>query len=1090
VTGLRILVVDDNALNRKLLVALLSHEGHSVDEAVDGRDGLAVVAERVPQLVISDILMPTMDGYEFVHRLRADPRTADLPVLFYTAHYHAREARALAARCGVRRVLRKPSPAREILDAVADALSARPGVGPVEPQETPVAFDQAHLQALTDELSQTADALSSANARLTALTQLSLEMASERDPERLLQKVCSGARQLLGSRVAYLVAMDKQRHVPMLFQHGTEGLQLPQRANLLEGGGSLGAVLGGREPRRFLAPGDDARIAELLPQALQPARAVLLAPLVSLTRCYGYVCLVDKVGADGFDAEDERLAGILSGQLGRIYENGSLYREVQQHADALMLEIEHRTRAVDDLRASEERFRQLAENIHDVFFIASPKLDELIYVSPGYEHVWGRSVAELIMRPTSWLDAVCHEDRDEVAQAIVALARDLAGAWEREWRITRPDGSLCWVLGRVFPIRDAAGAIVRAVGVVKDITRRKHDEARIVALNRTYAVLSGINSLIVRVTERDELLRSACRLVVEHGHFRVAWCLLVDPDRRALQTAACAGQADDTVSARNRTLDDDGRQRSISVEAVLSGRPVVRNDITAEWLQATGHDTGPVEGLRSMVALPLVVDDRSVGCLTLLSDTPDFFDADEMRLLEELAGDIAFALSSIDREERLRFLSENDAVTGLPNRRKLEQQLAQAVAAAGLATSGFALLIAETERLEGYADLVGRSGADQLQRAVAAHFAASVGAGGYVASLGPDRLAAILFRSGDGLDVGRRVDDVWQRWLGKPFRVGGQELRLAARGGVAIYPQDADAPDLLLRHAETALRSAPDTERALGFYTPHLGERLLARRALDLQLRRALEEGEFDVHYQPKVDLASRRVLGLEALMRWTNAELGAVSPATFIPLLEQSGQIREVGAWLFDRVAADQRSWRGTGGRVVPVAVNVSALQLRQENFVAALTALLRSGDGAVTNPARLDIEVTESVLMEDVEENLARLGALRDLGVGIALDDFGTGYSSLAYLARLPVNVIKIDRSFIAPMLDDQNAMTLVSTIISLARSMKRETVAEGVESEDQARILRLIGCDQMQGFLVSPAVPAAQVPELLERLGFVSS
>jgi diguanylate cyclase len=188
--------------------------------------------------------------------------------------------------------------------------------------------------------------------------------------------------------------------------------------------------------------------------------------------------------------------------------------------------------------------------------------------------------------------------------------------------------------------------------------------------------------------------------------------------------------------------------------------------------------------------------------------------------------------------------------------------------------------------------------------------------------------------------------------------------------------------------------------------------------------------------------------------------------------------------------VAADQRSWRGTGGRVVPVAVNVSALQLRQENFVAALTALLRSGDGAVTNPARLDIEVTESVLMEDVEENLARLGALRDLGVGIALDDFGTGYSSLAYLARLPVNVIKIDRSFIAPMLDDQNAMTLVSTIISLARSMKRETVAEGVESEDQARILRLIGCDQMQGFLVSPAVPAAQVPELLERLGFVSS
>src|SRR5207302_2701441 len=251
---------------------------------------------------------------------------------------------------------------------------------------------------------------------------------------------------------------------------------------------------------------------------------------------------------------------------------------------------------------------------------------------------------------------------------------------------------------------------------------------------------------------------------------------------------------------------------------------------------------------------------------------------------------------------------------------------------------------------------------------------------------------------------------------------------------------------------------------------------------LETKLLGALEKDEFVLYYQPKVDTKTRRIVGLEALLRWKSADFGVVPPAKFIPLMEETGMIIDVGASALQRDALDHRSWIEQGLTPLRVAVNVSPVQLRQQDFVQAVAQAIQKG----VTPSGIDLELTESLVMDDVEENIRKLNHVRDLGLRVAIDDFGTGYSSLGYLAKLPVHSLKIDRSFIIAMADDPDTMTLVSTIISLAHSLRLKVVAEGVETEDQAKILRLLRCDEMQGYLISRPVPEGDLRALLVPTG----
>jgi diguanylate cyclase len=1058
----KILVVDDNAPTRKAVFELLQCEGYTAVEATDGSDGLRVAELDRPQLIISDILMPSMDGYEFVRQLRGNPALAQTAVIFYTANYHKREATALAEQCGVARVIMKPCGAREFLGAVADVLGGTP------PPSVPTNdgdFERNHMRVLTDELSAKADQLSELNSRFVALTELNVQLASERDPSILLERVCIGARNLLGAKYAVLAIADRKNlNPPSVWTSGIDLQAGPAPTLPIDEGLPGQAYLKRQTLRASRSPGACQDFGQL--SHFPPARSALAAPIQSLTRTYGWIYLADKLGSDEFDANDESMLGTLGAQVGRIYENGSLYLEVQQHATQLLIEMEERERAAVELRSSEMRFRQLAENIEDVFFITTADLSELIYISPAFERIWGRSCSELLENPPGWFAMIHPADRERAVRSRESAAAGWPAQSEIEFRILRPSGQTRWILERLFPIMDDAGHALRAVGIATDITERKEAEAKIVQLSRVHSMLSGINSLIVRVDDRDELFREACRLAVDEGRFRVAWCALLDPATGQVRPVASSGDVPQIHELLNPTIGDSPESDNIVTAALRSRRAEICNNLEADDLGIHGHGKLIEQGFRGLGVFPLLDSQRSIGCLVLMTNEIGLFDAAETRLLVELAGDISFALDHIDKVERLNYLAYYDSLTGLANRTFLGERLSIHAAAAARRDGRFALATVMLERFEGFRESLGKSTGDELMRKIAGRLAETVGSSDLVAHLGSDQFAVIIPDLQSDYGLQNTMDRWWREWLGPTFRVDDQELTISAKAGLALYPADGADADTLLRNAQAALKKAKDSSSKHVFYTPNLSEKLAQRITLENQMRRALENEEFFLQYQPKVDMGQRRLVGVEALLRWQNPQLGLISPGTFIPIMEENGLIVEVGTWVMRQACLDRSRWLERHLKAPRIAVNVSAMQLRQDDFVRTVGMILKLAGGEVG----MDFEVTESLLIENVDENIEKLAAVRELGVQIALDDFGTGYSSLSYLARLPVSTLKIDRSFIIAMLDDPSATALVSTIISLARTLRLETVAEGVESEEQAKILRLLQCDQMQGYLIS--------------------
>jgi diguanylate cyclase (GGDEF)-like protein/PAS domain S-box-containing protein len=625
-----------------------------------------------------------------------------------------------------------------------------------------------------------------------------------------------------------------------------------------------------------------------------------------------------------------------------------------------------------------------------------------------------------------------------------------------------------WWVSLHFPIQDGSGD-VRLIGTISiDVTEQKIQEQKLARLSRIRAILGSINSALMRIRDRERLLEEACRIAVDVGGFGVGWIGLVDQDTLDVECVAWAGvDAESLVLlTRNSMRSDSPLADSVVERALSTKRPVFRNDLLADPSPGgPRREEALRRGYRSVIALPLLVDDASVGVMSLLSEEPGYFTDEETRLLGELASDISFALDSIAKQEKLTYLAYYDPLTDLPNVALLQERLAQALSDARHRAGRVAVVVTDIKRFRHINETLGRHAGDALLCEFSRRLSEIMSGPGSLARLSADCFAAVLTNVGDVNSLAHLLGQPLSDLLARPFALEGQDIHVLVTVGIAVFPGDGNDAESLLRNAEAALKKAKVANERYLFYQPEMNARVADTLLLENRMRGALERREFVLHYQPKVVLPDATVSGVEALIRWNDPDTGLVSPGRFIPILEETGMILEAGEWALQRALTDHRSWQIQGLAAPRVAVNVSAIQLRRQDFVEVVRSALKNSSA---DAQALELEITESLIMENLEDTIPKLRELRAMGVSIAIDDFGTGYSSLSYLARLPVNTIKIDRSFIVTMVNEAESRVLVSSIISLAHSLRLNVVAEGVEHEEQARLLRILGCDEAQGYL----------------------
>ena len=478
---------------------------------------------------------------------------------------------------------------------------------------------------------------------------------------------------------------------------------------------------------------------------------------------------------------------------------------------------------------------------------------------------------------------------------------------------------------------------------------------------------------------------------------------------------------------------------------------------------------------------PIARGDRLRGVFALAARHPRPLAREHTSLLMSIVDRLAVAAASAERDRKLYLQAHLDVLTGLPNRHYLLALLDQELAHARRDKQRVALLFLDLDRFKQTNDTLGHAAGDELLRRAADRIKKSVRESDTIARLGGDEFTIVLPRLASARDAGAIARDLLKA-LADPFDVEGQKIHAGASIGIAMFPDHGTSSSELLKNADTAMYRAKDQGRGgFVFFEESMNVDANRRATLDRELRRALERGELALHYQPQVDLRTGQVCSVEALVRWQHPERGLLAPGDFIQFAEESGLIDPIGTWVIEEACAQHARWRRAGVAVPRVAVNVSNRQLRRRDFLHSVdSALVNSG----TPPNGLEVEVTESFFLEGGELAVEALRRLEQAGVRVAIDDFGTGYSSLGYLKSLPASILKLDRSFIVGADVDRDAGAIVAAIVSMAQTLRKETVAEGVERPEQAEFLRRLGFHRIQGYLVSRPLPADALAAFVQQ------
>jgi diguanylate cyclase (GGDEF)-like protein len=627
-------------------------------------------------------------------------------------------------------------------------------------------------------------------------------------------------------------------------------------------------------------------------------------------------------------------------------------------------------------------------------------------------------------------------------------------------------------------LKRLAPAVTRALREAEQRAERALQQQRISRLTRILEMLSGINTAVVRIRDRRELLSEACRIAVTTGQYATAVVSFVDPGSRTARPHAWAGDVEANMDSRVFPITHNpAEDSSVTGRVLRSGEVFLCNDTTAADLVLPSlRDVA----FQSIVGLPLKVDGTTVGAISLTAHDRNAISVEEMTLLGEVASNLSFALQYFEKESEVQFLSYFDSLTGLAKRSLLCERLAKRLTARQAEEPQPAVAVIDVEHLSIINDSYGRHAGDHLLQRVSDRLKTRFNTDS-LAYLGSGCFAMILDNATSQDAALRELQQHIVAMFGQPFRIEAHDLPITVRSGLACRGSGSQDAEALVQNAEAGLRQAKAAGEQYHHHRLDLSSKLAARLALEHRLRGALENDRYILYYQPKIDIASGKLEGVEALLRWDDPERGIISPGEFLPILESTGMIVGVGEWALQHAAADCQRWKAAGLQPLHVAVNCSPLQLRKSGFVEQVLDIVGdwTGDGW-----GLDLEITESLLIDPESAEVLKLRTLRNAGVRVAIDDFGTGYSSLSRLSDLPVDTLKIDRSFINGLPGDRAAARLVPTVINLARAFEMTTVAEGVETRAQLNFLQRAGCMQSQGFLHAQPMPAAALEQLLIR------
>jgi diguanylate cyclase (GGDEF)-like protein/PAS domain S-box-containing protein len=739
--------------------------------------------------------------------------------------------------------------------------------------------------------------------------------------------------------------------------------------------------------------------------------------------------LLDRPGVHAYEAHfaDER-----SGRSSDVIVNKATFFDPAGAVAGLVgviVDITERKQLEATTRESHEKLRAVIQAA-PLAIVARDRDGRIRMWNPSAERMFGWKEAEVL----GTYPPIVPEDLRDEAERMRLQAEAGETLWIEDTQRVARDGRLMDVSMTVAPILGADGEVDGTIVTIADISPRKRAEA---ALRQSEAQL---------------------RLAMEAAQLAV-WYWECDTDRfdysdglNVLFGRAREAPAVDYRELQERLHPDDRELFRAAVRrAVRQGSDfqvdyrVVHSDSSVRWISNRGQVHRGADG-------------RALRVIGVAMDITD----------RKLA------------EQRIAHMAHHDALTGLPNRVLLRDRIQQAIAQAHRNGTQIAVLFIDLDRFKTINDSLGHQLGDRLLQSVASRILVCVREGDTVSRVGGDEFVIVIpavESSSDASAVAGKILEV----LGNAFHLHGNDLHVAASIGISLYPGDGTDAETLMRNADTAMYHAKDSGRGnFQFFTQHMNVAAQQRLSLENALRRSIEEREFELHYQPVFDLRDRSIIGLEALLRWNPPGGATVQPAEFIATAEESGLIVPIGEWVLREALKQARSWQSPG-RPIRIAVNVSARQLVPATFVERLRRLIQEFE---IDPALVELEVTESVIIEGASGARSTLDDIAELGVGLAIDDFGTGYSGLAYLKRLPIDTVKIDQSFVRDLTIDPDDAAIVAAIVAMAKGLGVEVVAEGVETEEQLAELQRLGCFRAQGYLLARPMSASAVRQLLGR------